>query len=86
MAEKEQEAAGAAGEEVIEAGDFASLLNKEFKPKSDQAKSAVESAVQTLAQQALENAGLISDDALKSIEGMIAEINWYAEEVINKSK
>ena len=60
MAEQEKEVAGAAGEEVIEASDFASLLSKEFKPKSDQAKSAVESAVQTLAQQALENVGLIS--------------------------
>jgi type VI secretion system protein ImpC len=84
MAEQEQEAAGAAGEEVIEAGDFASLLNKEFKPKSDQAKSAVESAVQTLAQQALENAGLISDDALKSIEGMIAEIDKKLSEQVNE--
>ena len=84
MAEQEQEAAGAAGEEIIEAGDFASLLNKEFKPKSDQAKSAVESAVQTLAQQALENAGLISDDALKSIEGMIAEIDKKLSEQVNE--
>ena len=75
MAEQEKEVAGAAGEEVIEASDFASLLSKEFKPKSDQAKSAVESAVQTLAQQALENVGLISEDALKSIEGMIAEMD-----------
>ena len=31
-------------------GDFASLLQKEFKPRSDEAKSAVEAAVQTLAQ------------------------------------
>ena len=28
--------------------DFKSLLSKEFKPKSEQAKSAVESAVKTL--------------------------------------
>ena len=33
--------------------EFASLLKKEFKPKSDDAKSAVEQAVLTLAQQAL---------------------------------
>ena len=33
--------------------DFASLLQKEFKPRSDEAKSAVEAAVLTLAQQAL---------------------------------
>ena len=29
-------------------GDFASLLQKEFKPRSDEAKSAVEQAVQAL--------------------------------------
>jgi len=84
MAEQEKEVAGAAGEEVIEASDFASLLSKEFKPKSDQAKSAVESAVQTLAQQALENVGLISEDALKSIEGMIAEIDKKLTEQVNE--
>ena len=37
----------------FEGNDLASLLQKEFKPKSDEAKSAVETAVQTLAQQAL---------------------------------
>ena len=38
---------------TLEGSDFASLLKKEFKPKTDEAKSAVEQAVQTLAQQAL---------------------------------
>ena len=37
----------------FEGSDLASLLQKEFKPKSEEAKSAVELAVQTLAQQAL---------------------------------
>jgi type VI secretion system protein ImpC len=35
----------------MEGNELASLLQKEFKPKSDDAKSAVETAVQTLAQQ-----------------------------------
>ncbi len=35
---------------ALEGSDLASLLQKEFKPKSDDAKSAVEQAVQTLAQ------------------------------------
>ena len=38
---------------TLEGHEFASLLNKEFKPKTDQARDAVEAAVQTLAQQAL---------------------------------
>ena len=63
--------------------DFASLLNKEFKPRTDTAKTAVESAVKTLAQQALENTGLISDDVLHSIEAMIAEIDKKLSQQIN---
>ena len=37
---------------AYEGSDFSSLLQKEFKPRSDEARSAVESAVLTLAQQA----------------------------------
>ena len=41
MAELEtQQQAGATA--TLEGGDFSSLLNKEFKPKSDRAKEAVE--------------------------------------------
>jgi type VI secretion system protein ImpC len=49
---------------TLEGNDFASLLKKEFKPKTDEAKSAVEQAVQTLAQQALARRTLISTDAV----------------------
>lgn len=48
-----------AGEVTLEVGDFASLLQKEFKPKSDKAKEAVESAVRTLAEQALSSSAPI---------------------------
>jgi len=41
-------------------GDFSSLLQREFKPKSDQAREAVENAVKTLAEQALQYTPLIS--------------------------
>ncbi|MGZ7278174.1 hypothetical protein ACXWOP_09645, partial [Streptococcus pyogenes] len=53
-------------------GDFASLLQKEFKPRSDEARSAVEAAVQTLAQQALSQTALIGRDVTQSIQAMIA--------------
>ena len=76
---KAAEGADAATEEV----DFASLLNKEFKPRTDNAKTAVESAVKTLAQQALENTGLISDDVLHSISAMIAEIDKKLSDQVN---
>ena len=83
MAETEKQVAGEAGEAVAEASDFEALLQKEFRPKSEQARSAVEQAVKTLAQQALENTGLISDDALRSIEGIIAEIDKKLTEQVN---
>ena len=83
MAETETEAAGAAGETAFGSSDFENLLKKEFRPKSDQAKSAVEQAVKTLAEQALSNTALISDDALRSIEGIVAEIDKKLTEQVN---
>ena len=64
-------------------GEFAALLNKEFKPKSDDAKSAVEQAVLTLAQQALSQTNLVSSDVLMSIEAMIAELDRKLSQEIN---
>src|SRR5580658_8228378 len=76
-------ASPAAGVVTQEASDFASLLTKEFKPKTDHARAAVESAVQTLAQQALSNTALISNDSLRSIEAIIAAIDAKLTEQIN---
>ncbi len=78
--EKLQEGAVA---EAIEPGEFESLLQKEFKPQSDAAKTAVQSAVQTMAEQALANTAVVSSDVLASIEGMIAEIDRKLTEQIN---
>jgi hypothetical protein len=69
---------------TFEGSDLASLLQKEFKPKSDEAKSAVEQAVQTLAQQALSQTQLIGSDVVKSIEAMIAAIDKKLSEQINQ--
>jgi len=63
--------------------EFASLLNKEFKPKSDDAKSAVEQAVLTLAQQALSQTNLIGSDVIMSIEAMIAELDRKMSKQVN---
>ncbi|MEO9516461.1 MAG: type VI secretion system contractile sheath large subunit [Paracoccaceae bacterium] len=82
MANTEAQTEGGAAE-AIEASDFENLLQKEFRPKSDTAKSAVEDAVNTLAAQALSNTNLISDDALKSIEGIIAAIDEKLSEQVN---
>ncbi len=82
MAEAQKESALAAVE--FEGSDLASLLKKEFKPKTDEAKSAVEQAVQTLAQQALAQTQLIGKDTVKSIEAMIAAIDKKLSDQINQ--
>ena len=68
---------------VYEGNDFASLLQKEFKPKTSEAKSAVQVAVQTLAQQALSQASLVSSDVTESIKAIIAELDQKLSEQIN---
>lgn len=82
MAELETAAAAQTGE-VAERGDFASLLNKEFKPKSDRAKTEVESAVQTLAEFVLKDVSVVSQDAVESIQAVIAQIDKKLSEQIN---
>lgn len=82
MAEAAPQASALQGVEY-QGGDFASLLNKEFKPKTDEAKSAVEAAVLTLAQQALSQTKLIGTDVIVSIEAMVAELDRKLTEQIN---
>lgn len=68
----------------LEGNPLGDLLNKEFKPKTSTAKSAIESAVQTLAEQALATTKLISDDSVKTIEAIIAQIDAKLSEQINQ--
>jgi type VI secretion system protein ImpC len=75
--------AAAVGVLTKEGGDFAALLNREFKPKTDRARESVEQAVQTLAQQALVHTALVSGDALRSIEAMVAAIDAKLSEQVN---
>src|SRR5688572_3727405 len=72
-----------AGAQTAEVSEFDSLLNKEFKPKTSEARSAVQEAVRTLAEQALSATALVSDDAIKTIEALIAEIDKKLSEQIN---
>src|SRR5215203_4720872 len=77
----QQESTSAIG--AVETSDFDSLLRKEFKPKTDEAKEAVERAVRTLAEQALSQTKLISGDVVKSIKAMIASLDQKLTEQIN---
>ncbi|MCA0872571.1 type VI secretion system contractile sheath large subunit [Seohaeicola saemankumensis] len=83
MAEEQAQTEAGAEATAFGSTEFANLLQKEFRPKSDTAKTAVETAVKTLAEQALANASLISDDALKSIESIVAEIDKKLTEQVN---
>src|SRR5580765_8312377 len=68
---------------AVEVTEFDSLLRKEFKPKTDEAKEAVERAVRTLAEQALSQTKLIGSDVVKSIEAIIAQLDKKLTEQIN---
>ena len=68
----------------IEVSDFEKLLQQEFKPKSEEANTAVQGAVNVLVEQALQNANLISTDAIKTIEGMIAELDKKLTAQVNE--
>lgn len=69
--------------ESMDGDSFASLLQKEFKPKSEHAKTEVEKAVNTLAGFALQDVNKISEDTIHSIEAIIAEIDKKLSEQIN---
>ena len=68
----------------LEGNELSFLLQKEFKPKTDEARSEVESAVLTLARQALEGVELVGDDVVDSIERMIASIDQKLSLQINE--
>src|SRR5688572_9101517 len=82
MAELKQSTDGAAPA-TAEPEQFASLLQKEFKPKTDRARAEVERAVQTLAEQALRETAVVSDDVVGTIKAIIAEIDKTLTDQVN---
>ena len=84
MAEKQLETQRSSSAQTVFAeGEFEKLLQKEYKPRTEEAKSAVTNAVATLAQQALQNVVTISDDTYQTIEAIIAELDRKLSEQIN---
>src|SRR3954463_16311097 len=83
MSETQLTSPAAATSTALADSDFATLLNREFRPKSDQARDSVAQAVKTLAEQALAQTKLISDDALSSINEIIKAIDATLTEQIN---
>ena len=81
MVETQEQSSQSGG--VVEANELSMLLKKEFKPKSVEAEGAVEQAVKTLAEQALSQTQLISSDAIRSVEAIVAELDRKLSEQIN---
>jgi type VI secretion system protein ImpC len=69
---------------TVTADDFSALLQKEFRPKTDQAKGRVEAAVRTLAAQALENAKVMKGDVFATIDNLIGELDRRLSGQINQ--
>ena len=82
MADTEKTAEGAAAE-TLETNDFEALLKQEFKPKSEAAEEAIQTAVGTLAEFALRETTVISDDVVETINAMIAEIDQKLTDQVN---
>lgn len=82
MADSELESVSASGV-TREVNEFEQLLNQQFKPKTEHARSAVQTAVRTLAEQALAGTATISHDSVSSIEAIIAEIDRKLSEQLN---
>ncbi len=82
-AQKATETAQSAEQTAEAGGDFASLLSKEFKPKSERAKEEVESAVRTLAEQVLNKSDIVSEDLTETIGAYVAELDRKISEQMN---
>jgi type VI secretion system protein ImpC len=81
MADAKTEAAPA---KTLEADQLGALLQQEFRPKTDRARSEVETAVRTLAEQALRETAVVSDDVVGTIKAIIAELDHKLTEQVNQ--
>ena len=84
MAEATESTATQSETTAFDSNEFTALLKKEFKPQSERAREEVESAVLTLAQQALTTTPVVSSDAIASIQQIIAEIDRKLSAQVNE--
>ena len=70
-------------QETTELNQFEALLNQEFKPKTSAAQEAVQTAVRTLAEQALLDTAVISDDVAGTIQAIIAKLDEMLSKQLN---
>ncbi len=80
-AQKQQEGADSAP--ALELDSFEDALSERFKPRTEDARSEINQAVQVLAQQALEGR-IIEQDAVNTIKGLIAALDEKISTQVNK--
>ncbi|HEX5658450.1 MAG TPA: type VI secretion system contractile sheath large subunit, partial [Polyangiales bacterium] len=83
MAESQQEVSKTTSPSSHEA-TFAGLLQKSFRPATAEKKDAIEQAVGTLAEWALRNTRLLSEDSVASIKALIGEIDQKLTAQLNE--
>src|SRR3954447_8161662 len=76
--------AAAAQTVTAEPSAFLSALRKELRPKDQAAEARIQEAVDTLAQQALQSANLVSSDVVKTIQAIIAQLDQKLTEQANQ--
>jgi type VI secretion system protein ImpC len=82
----ETQAAAPAAAPQLQTGEpsaFEKALKDKFRPRDTEQADRVESAVRTLAQQALSDKDLVSTDVVRTIQGMIASIDRKLSEQVN---
>jgi type VI secretion system protein ImpC len=84
MAEEKKVSSQQAATEVAESNDFAALLDKQFRPKTNRAQEEISAAVETLAEFVLKDSSIISEDAVESIQAMIAAIDQKLTDQVNQ--
>lgn len=68
---------------ITSAGALTPLLEREFKPKTDEARITVAEAVRVLAEKAVAHAPLVSSSAVTTIEAIISELDRQLSAQIN---
>lgn len=81
---QEQQTQSAVETTTLAADDFASLLQKKFRPTSTERKDRIEMAVHTMAQQALADTHVVGEDVFATLEGMIGELDRQLTRQINE--
>jgi type VI secretion system protein ImpC len=70
-------------QEVAAESDFDALLKREFRPATDAASQAIQRAVHTLAEQALQQTKLIPQDAIETVKALIAALDQALTRQVN---